>query len=100
MKIDITEPASKWFNDELGLTEGKGIHFSGKVYGKTEVHEGFSVGMSVEEPGNNILAETEVDGITYFVNDEDDWFFSGYDLQVDLDSERDEPVYHFIDQKA
>lgn len=98
MKLTITERASKWFNEELGLTEGKGIHFSGKVYGKTEVHEGFSVGMSVEEPGSNVLTSTEVDGITYFVNDEDDWFFSGYDLEVDFDLKKDEPIYHFNDQ--
>lgn len=98
MKIEITEAASNWFKNELGLTDNLGVHFSGKVYGKTEVHEGFSVGMAVEEPGSSVLASTEIDGVTYFVNEEDDWFFNGYDLQVDYDPKRDEPVYHFIEQ--
>lgn len=100
MKIEITDSASKWFNDELGLGDGLGVHFSGKVYGKTEVHDGFSVGMAVDKPGSNVMASTEVDGVTYFVNEEDDWFFSGYDLEVDLDAERNEPVYHFNEQNA
>lgn len=95
MKINITKAAQKWFQEELGLSEGSGIHFSGKVYGKTEVHEGFSVGMAVDKPGSDVMASTEINGVVYYVNNQDDWFFSGYDLEVDYDSERDEPVYHF-----
>ncbi|MBM6613599.1 iron-sulfur cluster biosynthesis protein [Desemzia sp. RIT804] len=100
MKIDITKAAQQWFQEELGLSEGSGIHFSGKVYGKTEVHEGFSVGMAVDKPGSNVMASTEVDGIVYYVNEGDDWFFNGYDLEVDYDSKRDEPIYHFHEQSA
>lgn len=95
MKIDITKDAQEWFNTELGLTEGSGIHFSGKVYGKTEVHEGFSVGMAVDKPGSDVMASTEINGVVYYVNDQDDWFFSGYDLEVDYDAEKDTPIYHF-----
>jgi Uncharacterized protein conserved in bacteria len=40
MKIELTEEASKWFKDEVGVKPGDGIHFYGKVYGKTMVHEG------------------------------------------------------------
>ncbi len=98
MKIDITKEAQEWFNTELGLTEGSGIRFSGKVYGKTEVHEGFSVGMAVAQPGDNVMASTSIDGVTYYVNESDDWFFNGYDLEVDYDAKRDEPVYNFIEQ--
>lgn len=50
MKLTITPQAQEWFNRELELAEGQGIKFYGKVYGKTQVHDGFSVGMSVDIP--------------------------------------------------
>ncbi|AGY81465.1 MAG: hypothetical protein PWR19_2143 [Carnobacterium sp.] len=98
MKIDITESAREWFENEVGLKKGSGVRFSGKVYGNTEVHEGFSVGMEVGQP-SDILAETTINGIIYFIDKHDEWFFSGYDLQVSFDKKRDEPIYHFIEQK-
>lgn len=97
MKISIIESAQDWFENEVGLEKGAGVRFSGKVYGKTEVHEGFSVGMEVAQP-DDVLAKTVVNGITYFIDKHDEWFFSGYDLQVSFDKERDEPIYHFIEQ--
>ena len=98
MKIDITESAREWFENEVGLKKGSGVRFSGKVYGNTEVHEGFSVGMEVGQP-SDILAETTINGIIYFIDKHDEWFFSGYDLRVSFDKKRDEPIYHFIEQK-
>lgn len=95
MKITITDKAINWFEDEMALTTGDAVRFFGKTYGKTEVHEGFSVGMSVEQPDNEVLGQTEVNGITYYAGAEDDWFFSRYDLVVDYDEKKDEPIYHF-----
>ncbi|MDU6522839.1 MAG: iron-sulfur cluster biosynthesis protein, partial [Enterococcus sp.] len=46
MKLTITSKAQAWFKQELELAEGQGIKFYGKVYGKTQVHDGFSVGMA------------------------------------------------------
>jgi|SRR5699024_55492 len=95
MKISIAPPASQWFRDELSLEEGDSVRFLGKVYGKTEVHEGFSVGISIESP-KMPLAEAMDEGITYFTEKQDDWFFNGYDLEVDYDAEQGEPIYHFV----
>lgn len=50
MELTVTENARKWFESEVALPKDYGIRFFGKVYGKTEVHEGFSIGMSVELP--------------------------------------------------
>lgn len=95
MDISVTDKAVKWFEDELALESGDAIRFFGKTYGKTEVHEGFSVGMSVEQPGEDVLGKTEINGITYYTGSEDDWFFNRYDLVVDYDEKKDEPIYHF-----
>ena len=96
MKIEITDSAKEWFENEVGLEKGNGVRFLGKVYGSTEVHEGFSVGMEITQPVD-VLAETMINGVTYFIDKNDEWFFSGYDLQVNYDKEREEPIYHFIE---
>lgn len=94
MKLEITPKAQEWFKEEISLAPGMGIRFYGKVYGKTDVHEGFSIGISAEQPVQPLLKE-EVDGITYYIEETDDWFFKGYDLTVDFDEKLEEPKYVF-----
>lgn len=97
MDIKLTEKATKWFEDKFPLNEGEAVRFFGKTYGKTEVHDGFSLGVQVDNPENHddILSSTEVNGRKYFTTREDEWFFNGYDLEVDIDEELNEPKYHF-----
>lgn len=94
MKLTITPEAQAWFKREIVFTEGQGIKFYGKVYGKTQIHDGFSVGMAVDTPESPLI-EVEVNGMIFFIEQADDWFFKGYDLVVDYDSELDEPKYEF-----
>ena len=35
MKLIITDAASQWFRDEMGLEPGNGVKFYGKTYGQT-----------------------------------------------------------------
>src|SRR5690625_417814 len=101
MKITLTEKASNWFEKNFPLNEGEAVRFFGKTYGQTEVHDGFSIGVQVDDPDNHndILSSTEVNGRKYFTTKEDEWFFSGYDLEVDIDDEYGEPSYHFTGGK-
>lgn len=94
MKLTITPKAQEWFKRELELAKGQGIKFYGKVYGKTQVHDGFSVGMSVDIPESPLIEEN-ANGMMFFVEEADEWFFKGYDLVVDYDAELDEPKYEF-----
>lgn len=97
MKITLSEEAIKWFENEFPLNKGEAVRFFGKTYGKTEVHEGFSIGVELDDPKNieNILASTEIDKRIYFISSEDEWFFSGYDLSIEIDGRYEEPSYHF-----
>ena len=94
MKIEIKDKAQKWFEEEFDIPKGSGIRFLGKVYGKTEIHDGFSVGMAVEKP-DEILASTGKNGMLFYISPADEWFFNGHDLEVDFDEEKEEPIYHF-----
>lgn len=97
MKITLSDQAVSWFENEFPLHEGEAIRFFGKTYGTTEVHDGFSVGVKLENPKTteNILALTELNQRTYFISAEDEWFFHGYDLIIKMDETFKEPSYHF-----
>ncbi|WP_206207658.1 HesB/YadR/YfhF family protein [Virgibacillus indicus] len=95
MKIIVTEQANKWFEEELELEKGDAVRFYGKVYGKTEVHDNYSVAMQVAEP-NDVLAKATVNGITYFAEKWDEWFFSEYDFKIEYDEKADEIRYRFL----
>lgn len=94
MKLTITPKAQEWFKREIELGDNQGIKFYGKVYGKTQVHDGFSVGMSVDTPETPLIEEN-TNGMMFFVEEADEWFFKGYDLVVDYDTELNEPKYEF-----
>lgn len=97
MKITLSNQASQWFEDKFPLNSGEAVRFFGKTYGQTEVHDGFSVGIELDDPemSDGILASTKVNDRTYFINSEDEWFFNGYDLSIDIDDTYNEPSYHF-----
>ncbi|AVK62419.1 iron-sulfur cluster biosynthesis protein [Lactobacillus sp. CBA3605] len=95
MKITVTDEASHWFQTEMGVVAGNGVRFYGKTYGKTAVHHGFSIGLARDDEPHRPIALVEKDGVNYYVNDRDDWFFKGYDLTVDFDAENDGPKYDY-----
>lgn len=37
----------------------------------------------------------EIEGILFFIEDVDEWFFKGYDLFVDYDLKLEELIYYF-----
>lgn len=95
MKLTITPKAQEWFKREIELDDNQGIKFYGKVYGKTQVHDGFSVGMSVDAI-DSPLVKTTIGDQLFYIEEADEWFFKGYDLVVDYDTVLDEPKYDFI----
>ena len=97
MKVTVTPKVLEWFKKEIVLEPGQGIRFFGKVYGSTQVHEGSSVGMTVDRPERVMFQET-IDGVLFFIDKNDDWFFRGYNVVVDYDEELHEPTYIFSEE--
>ncbi|MDK7049555.1 HesB/YadR/YfhF family protein [Aerococcus sanguinicola] len=95
MDIQVSDAAVKFFKDEVAPGPGQGIRIYGKVYGSTNVHDNYSVGILVEAP-QNVFAQVEKDGLLIFAEDEDQWFFEDYNLEIDYDAEEDVPTYYFI----
>lgn len=96
MQLTIKSEAMPFFKDEMGLSEGDALRFTSKVYGKTQIHEGMSVAVRPETPKDDLLAETNVDGITFFINQEDKWFFEDYDLEVGYQPEEEVLSFNFV----
>lgn len=94
MELIVTEAAHKWFVEELGLDSGDFVRIFGKYGGSTNVHVGFSTGIQIVEP-ENALTTTEIEGITYFTEQADDWFFTNYKLTVDIDEQLNEPNFTY-----
>lgn len=94
MTLKISDQAHQWFIDELELEPGAAVRIFGKYGGATNVHVGFSTGITVVEP-ERIRDEMVKDDIHYFTEQGDDWFFNDYTLAVDLNPESNEPTYFY-----
>ncbi|WP_025729370.1 HesB/YadR/YfhF family protein [Atopobacter phocae] len=95
MKLEIVPAAQKFYEDEMGINEKRGVRILGKVYGESAIHEGFSIAIEAAEPTNPLVL-VRYNDIPYFIEETDEWFFESFDLFVEFDDELKEPVYHFM----
>ncbi len=94
-KLQLSPEIIKWFKEEMHLKPGNGIKFFGKVYGETNAHAGFSAAMGRCDHPNNPVVDQVVDGIHFYVQESDYWFFQGLDAQIGYDPKIDGPSYYF-----
>ncbi|ARK30810.1 HesB/YadR/YfhF family protein [Halalkalibacter krulwichiae] len=92
MNIHITKPAIQWFKEEFNLNEKtEYIRFFARYGGCGSIQSGFSLGISHDtEIPSDIGVEEVVDGIHFYISEEDIWYFKGYDLKVKYSRKNDE----------
>jgi len=95
MNITLTDEALQWFKNEMEVETGDTIRFYARYGGSSPFHEGFSLGMTREEP-LEMSVHTEADGITYYIEHKDLWFFNDYNLHVDVDAQLYELKYDYV----
>lgn len=95
MKIHISDEAAAWYEDEMFLSKGDYVRFFARYGGCSTVQQGFSLGISKEEPVN-AGAETAKNGITYFIEEKDIWYFDNHDLYVEFNAKAKEPDYKYL----
>ncbi|QKS73275.1 hypothetical protein FLK61_34475 [Paenalkalicoccus suaedae] len=81
MQLTVKEEAYKWFKDELAVSEGDHVQFYVRYGGDSDFQAGFSLAVTVKE-ADQIAAETEVNGVKFYIEQKDEWFFDGKDLTV------------------
>ncbi|MBG9979707.1 hypothetical protein HZY91_01750 [Facklamia sp. DSM 111018] len=97
MKLAVDQAAANWFKEEVGLRKGAGIRFKTKIYSSSPLNKGFGLAIEPSEPSDQPIAEYTADnGIYFFIEENDLWFFDGHDLEVTLDEQGQEPYYHYL----
>jgi uncharacterized protein YneR len=86
MKIEVTDYALHWFNEEMEAKKGDTFRFFVKYGGDSPVQSGFSLGVT-KETAQDVAASLDKDGLTFFIEDKDIWFFDQHDLKVDINQE-------------
>jgi uncharacterized protein YneR len=94
MEISISNEAIKWFKEEMGLEKGDHLKFYAQIYGSSPVQESYSLGFTKDDP-IDMSANVEVDGIVFFVEDSDLWYFNGHDLQIGYNEKSDEIEFKY-----
>ncbi len=94
MKIVLTDAAINWFQKEMEVQQGDYVRFYARYGGSSPFHEGFSLGMNREFP-HEIGVDTVVEGIHYYIERNDEWFFNEHDLYVSVDEQLDELAYEY-----
>lgn len=94
MNISFSDEALKWFKEEMDIEEGDFVRFYVRYGGSSPLHESFSLGVNKEEP-IDIGTKKEVDGTTFFVEENDLWFFMEHDLYVNFNEKLHEPSYEY-----
>ncbi|MDP4169645.1 MAG: hypothetical protein Q8906_03470 [Bacillota bacterium] len=74
MYISIDEKAFSWFTDEFNVCTPFYIRLFPQYAGFGEKHKGYSLAFSAEVPSDAEYVK-EVNGITFFIEGNDTWFF-------------------------
>lgn len=94
MNIELTNNALKWFEEELSLDKGEYIRFHVKYGGSSPTQHGFSLAFNRQSPIDTGF-EVEKNGVIYYVESEDLWYFDGHDLHIDVEDYLEGPIYDY-----
>ncbi|MDW0109475.1 HesB/YadR/YfhF family protein [Sporosarcina aquimarina] len=95
MNIYISNDAARWFAEEMDAESGDAIRFFARYGGSSPLHEGFSLGIMKELP-DEVAVEFIEDGVRYYIETRDLWYFDGHDLHVGVNDELGELHYEYV----
>lgn len=91
VQMMVSAEAAQWLKRELNLGPQDAVRVFARYGGQSDIHPGFSLGMSKEVPAGPVVAE-EHHGVRIFVREADLWYFDGMDLYIWYDPVLDEAV--------
>lgn len=94
MQIIVKDRALQWFREEMEVNSGDTIRFYARYGGSSPFHEGFSLGMNREQP-HEVGVQNEIDGIIFYIERADLWFFNSHNLVVSVNETFDELKYEY-----
>lgn len=94
MNLIISDEAAAWYIDEMNLQTGDTVRFFARYGGCSTVQSGFSLGVNKDNPISPATA-TQKNGITFYIEENDVWYFDGHDLSVTINERFGEPEYQY-----
>ncbi|UOY93225.1 HesB/YadR/YfhF family protein [Ectobacillus sp. JY-23] len=94
MHISISNDAANWYKREMLLNEGDQIRFFVQYGGCSTVQKGLSLGIRKDLP-QHMAASTQAEGLTFFVEADDEWYFDGHNLSITYTQGEEEPTFHY-----
>lgn len=94
MNIQISTEAVNWYKSEMSLKKGDYVRFFARYGGCSTVQQGFSLGVSNEEP-HDVGVQTTIDDIHFFIEEKDLWYFDNHNLKIDYNSDLGEPQFFY-----
>ncbi|RWZ60383.1 hypothetical protein EQV77_03560 [Halobacillus fulvus] len=94
MELTVTEKAAQWYEEELEINESANLRFYVRYGGVGGLQPGFSLAIKLDEPAEP-LVEAKVGNIRYFIEAEDEWYFDGHSLSVELNEKWQEPDFQY-----
>ncbi|WP_394233693.1 HesB/YadR/YfhF family protein [Niallia oryzisoli] len=92
MQISMSDKVVQWYKEDLSLTEGDFVRFYVRYGGFNSFIKGFSLGIDRDTPEQSQV-RMEKDGITFYIEDNDTWYFDDKDLVIDFNEQLKEPEF-------
>jgi len=87
--ITIETNAYKWFESEFEVPKPFYIRLFPQYAGFGEKNKGYTLAFALEKPDLS-FSEKEINGITFFVESNDTWFFDDTDVNIQFCNEKKE----------
>ncbi|MCM3767323.1 HesB/YadR/YfhF family protein [Neobacillus niacini] len=84
MFITIDEKAVNWFEKEFEFNNPFSIRMYPQYAGFGEKHKGYSLAFSIETPANAAFTK-QVNGIAFYIEENDMWFFEDTETYLSVD---------------
>src|SRR5690625_2362402 len=94
MKINISNEAAHWYIKELNLTGEAYVRFYVRYGGVGGNIPGFSIGLSLDSP-TQIHTSVTIDGVTFFIEETDAWYFEDKNLTINYNEQLNEPQFTY-----
>lgn len=94
MTLTVHDQALAWFKEEVLSDDMNHIRLFAKYGGETNKHVNMSVGIQVARP-EHPYRSYHIDGIDFYIEDVDAWFFNDDIIYIDYNPKLKEPVYIF-----
>jgi uncharacterized protein YneR len=98
LNIVMSADAARWYMRELNLKQGDAVRFFPRYSSGGGLFPGFSLGISVEKPNNGTLFQ-DVEGVHFYLEEQDLWYLKGYDLVINYVESLDDIDYIYEEIK-